>query len=333
MEDALDRVERSLTLEPRHPGRAALESAAEWILAQNPSSEICHPAAMAAALVTLGLDGACKPVWARALAGTGRRMPNRGRQPLGDSPMVIQDCIYEANRAKEPHRDTVVLYYRIHRVMRCWLGQGDCFHANLPQAPATRPLEAFWQSETIAFAPRIVFAPERPGQAPGADTDDRPEAIESGRYGSRHKPSAKQARKRLKTGKLAEDWVRRNFETLHTAFPGATLEDWRQEASGFDFRVVTKSGIFYLEVKGMPEPAGRVALTDRQWRRAQLEGDRFFLVVVTNVDKAEPSPIVIRDPANSMHADLRSIKTVTRSWEITIDPDSLDSLCPESAVQ
>ena len=328
MEDALDLAERALTLEPQHPGRVELESAAEWILAQNPSSEICHPAAMAAALVTLALDGACKAFWARALAGIGRRMPNGGRQPLRDIPMAIQDCIYEANRGKEPHRDAVVLYYRIHRVMQCWLGKGDCFHANLPHAPASRPLEALWRSDEIAFAPRIVFAPERPGQALGSDSDDGPEVIESGRNGSGYKPSANQARKRLKTGQLAEDWVRKNFETLHKAFIGATLEDWRQEASGFDFLVVTQAGIFYLEVKGMPEAAGRVALTDHQWHRAQLEGDRFFLVVVTGLGNGGPSPIVIRDPANSMDAELRSIKTVTRSWEIAIDPDSL---CAEIA--
>lgn len=316
IDDALGLADFALTLEPTHPGRDALEFAAEWIRDQNPASELRHPAAMAGALVTLALDESCRPIWTLALAGIGQRVPNGGRIPLRDVPMSIQDCIYTANRAKEPLSDAVVLYYRILRAIRRWTEQGEHMHAKLPQAPRECPVEALWRSERVPFAPRIEFESERPGPSLGADADDEME--ETGRNPASRKPSPQLAQKRLNTGRRAEEWVRRNFETLDEAFAGAALEDCRDEASGYDFKVTTGTDAWYLEVKGILAPTGRVQLSDRQWHRAGLEGDRFFLVVVADLDGPEPRPVVIRDPANSVDAVSRTIRQVTRRWEIEI---------------
>ncbi|MDT8322096.1 MAG: DUF3883 domain-containing protein, partial [Xanthomonadales bacterium] len=151
----------------------------------------------------------------------------------------------------------------------------------------------------------------------GANAEDKVEEAEH--KPANRKPSPQQAQKRLSTGRRAEEWVRRNFETLDKAFAGATLEDCRDEASGYDFKVTTGTDAWHLEVKGILAPAGRVEISERQWQRAGLEGDRFFLVVVADLDGPEPRPLVIRDPVNSVDAISRIIQQVPRCWEVNID--------------
>jgi hypothetical protein len=106
--------------------------------------------------------------------------------------------------------------------------------------------------------------------------------------------------KRLITGLAAE----RYFESVHSTVPefqGYAMENTTQLGCGYDFRMLKKqdNGFLAVEVKGLREQTGSIALTPREHSAATKLQDRFFLFVVKDFQKTPyheilPNPLAGR---------------------------------------
>jgi len=89
--------------------------------------------------------------------------------------------------------------------------------------------------------------------------------------------------KRLTTGLAAEHY----FESVHSGLPefkGFQLENTTRLGCGYDFRLsgCGRKDFLAVEVKGLRERAGSLALTPKEYEMAGALSDRFFLFVVKN---------------------------------------------------
>ncbi len=124
--------------------------------------------------------------------------------------------------------------------------------------------------------------------------------------------------KRLITGQAAEKY----FETVYTNVPpfqDCELVNTTALGCGFDFRMQTKTDSFLaVEVKGMTAPTGPVQLTSKEYRVAELFGDRFFLFIVRNFAE-KPFHTMFRNPVKSeLFFERRETVTVQVSWSTSI---------------
>lgn len=125
--------------------------------------------------------------------------------------------------------------------------------------------------------------------------------------------------KRLITGLAAENY----FASVHPRLP--VLRDYRIEnvsrvGCGFDFKLSNGGSSDYLavEVKGLNEPRGTVALTEKEHKVAGLLTDRFFLFVVRNF-RETPLHNIYRNPLNGGLSFARYERPVIQvSWRTTI---------------
>jgi hypothetical protein len=105
---------------------------------------------------------------------------------------------------------------------------------------------------------------------------------------------------RLVTGLAAE----RYFESIHasvTAFQGLTLENTTAFGCGYDFRMRRTTGsddFLAVEVKGLKDRAGSIALTQKEYDAASALEGRFFLFVVRNF-RETPSHSIFQNPIHS----------------------------------
>jgi Domain of unknown function (DUF3883) len=125
--------------------------------------------------------------------------------------------------------------------------------------------------------------------------------------------------KRLITGQAAEKY----FEAVHPTLPTLadySLENVTDSGCGFDFRL-RKSGIddfLAVEVKGLNEPRGTIALTDKEHRVAGLLSQRFYLFVVRNF-REKPFHTVYCDPLKSDLLFSRQQKQVLQiNWHASV---------------
>jgi hypothetical protein len=102
--------------------------------------------------------------------------------------------------------------------------------------------------------------------------------------------------KRLITGQAAEQYFRSKYKEI-LLFKDFGLEDTTQLGCGFDFKLISASVFWGVEVKGLSEASGSVALTNKEHSVASILKERFFLFVVKNF-KENPFHEVYRDPLN-----------------------------------
>lgn len=120
--------------------------------------------------------------------------------------------------------------------------------------------------------------------------------------------------KRLITGLAAE----RYFESVHATIPefqGCAMENTTQLGCGYDFRMLKKQDDTFLavEVKGLREKTGSIALTPREHSAATKLQDRFFLFVVKDFQKIPYHEIF----PNPLTGRLRFTKTEQVSIQIS----------------
>lgn len=125
--------------------------------------------------------------------------------------------------------------------------------------------------------------------------------------------------KRLITGLAAEHY----FEAIHTKLPefeDCTLENTTRLGCGYDFRLVRKSDDNFLavEVKGLQDRTGSLALTPKEYDVASSLSERFFLFVVKNFREL-PSHDIYCNPLSSSLKFTRKERVVVQvSWSTTI---------------
>lgn len=125
--------------------------------------------------------------------------------------------------------------------------------------------------------------------------------------------------KRMITGIAAEQYFEAAWPSLRE-FDGYILQKTTQLGCGFDYRLRTNTGSDYLavEVKGLRERTGSIAMTQKEYETAAALRDRFFLFVVKNF-REEPFHELLRDPlTNGLSFRRNEVVTVTISWLTTV---------------
>ncbi len=92
--------------------------------------------------------------------------------------------------------------------------------------------------------------------------------------------------KRLITGKAAEEYFIKNYESVSN-FKDYNLKDTRNLACGFDFKLFNTNSHFYcVEVKGLNSNSGSITLTEKEFIMAdKLENDYCLFIVLNFVEK------------------------------------------------
>ncbi|MFH0803841.1 MAG: DUF3883 domain-containing protein [Candidatus Tagabacteria bacterium] len=104
--------------------------------------------------------------------------------------------------------------------------------------------------------------------------------------------------KRLITGQAAEHYFKENYVKINI-FKNYYLEDTTKAGCGFDFKLYADNRDFLgVEVKGLNNPNGNIALTNKEYSVAQLLKGRYFLFVVKNF-KELPFHDLFQNPLNS----------------------------------
>jgi hypothetical protein len=121
--------------------------------------------------------------------------------------------------------------------------------------------------------------------------------------------------KRLITGLAAE----RYFESVHSTIPefqGCAMENTTQLGCGYDFKLLKKRDNDFLavEVKGLREQTGSIALTPREYSAATTLRGRFFLFVVKGFQKT-PHHEIFPDPiAGTLRFTRKERVSIQISW-------------------
>lgn len=125
--------------------------------------------------------------------------------------------------------------------------------------------------------------------------------------------------KRLITGLAAEHY----FEAIQPKLPefkDYTLENTTRLGCGYDFRLARKSDDRFLavEVKGLQDRTGSLALTPKEYDVASSMSDRFFLFVVKNFREL-PAHDIYRNPLSSSLKFTRKERVVVQvSWSTSV---------------
>jgi len=92
--------------------------------------------------------------------------------------------------------------------------------------------------------------------------------------------------KRLLTGRAAENYFLANYRA-EPEFESSDVVDVTQSGCGFDFRVLQDviSPFKAVEVKGIRQKKGGIALTNKEHLIADTFGDRYYLYIVKNFDE------------------------------------------------
>ena len=120
---------------------------------------------------------------------------------------------------------------------------------------------------------------------------------------------------RLLTGRKAEDFFVANSERIINIASGDLL-DFRQSACGFDFGI-REFPERAIEIKGVKSKRGEILFTDREWTEAESRGEHYWLVVIGNL-RAEPIPLVVRNPHASLNAKCDWRTSITVSWRSSV---------------
>jgi hypothetical protein len=121
---------------------------------------------------------------------------------------------------------------------------------------------------------------------------------------------------RLITGLAAEHY----FESVHADLPefkGYVMENTTRFGCGYDFRLRTQPCDKYflaVEVKGLKEQTGSLAMTPKEYDVASMLRERFFLFVVRNF-RESPSHQIFQNPLSSpLHFRKIERITIQVSW-------------------
>jgi hypothetical protein len=100
------------------------------------------------------------------------------------------------------------------------------------------------------------------------------------------------------------------------AFNGCILQNTTRLGCGYDFQLETRTtrGFLAVEVKGLHERTGSVAMTPKEYDVATALRERFFLFVVKNF-KESPFHEIYQNPiAGSLRFRKSEVATVRVSW-------------------
>jgi hypothetical protein len=124
--------------------------------------------------------------------------------------------------------------------------------------------------------------------------------------------------KRLITGQAAEQYFKDNFLGIDS-FKGYNFEDTTKVGCGFDFKLVAEGKEKYLgvEVKGLNEIKGNIALTNKEHTVADFLKEQYFIFVVKNF-KEKPFHQIYQNPIKNLNFNRSENKITQISWNTAV---------------
>ena len=292
------------------PDAGAVSDAADWVIAENPDPELAHPAALAAAAVSIARDPDCRRVWSQVFNRAGCWRPTRVRRVEADASGMIHRCIMDANRANDTGSSARKLFKRILAAIDLWTADNHVWRQTLPRPKETAPLEPFWKDISVEFAPLIAFSSRYEDASESRSKDQK-----TGKGNRKASPDA--PGKRQKTGRAGEDWFMENYRSVFPEFPEAELLDHRLEFTGYDFLLKMPEMEIFIDVKAVQSNAfGPVEVDDCQWQRALSAGSNYYLVVVSGLKNGEPVARKYKNPAGRLKPIRNECEITVVSWTL-----------------
>lgn len=121
--------------------------------------------------------------------------------------------------------------------------------------------------------------------------------------------------KRMETGQAAENFFAAHYRE-YDRFAPCSVERTTALGCGFDFKLIPPGESFLgVEVKGLAKPAGKILLTEKEFKMAEHLKGRFYLYVVADFARS-PRPQVIENPlAAGINFEEKTVNTTQRIWE------------------
>lgn len=117
------------------------------------------------------------------------------------------------------------------------------------------------------------------------------------------------------TGKAAEECFQKHFSDNKKPIDGKLI-DCRDLGVGYDFRIEAATEKYFVEVKGLSEFTGGVLFTNKEWATAKEHGEKYFLCVVSNLNK-KAEIVFIQNPAEKLNPKKNIYTSIQISWSVT----------------
>jgi hypothetical protein len=117
------------------------------------------------------------------------------------------------------------------------------------------------------------------------------------------------------TGRKAEEAFEKHHEDTGEPFEGV-LKDRRDDGCGYDYDLSAEHDNYLIEVKGLHGLEGGISFTAKEWEMAQKHGEKYFVVVVRNVEET-PEFQFINDPTSKLDPTQQIIRTVQIRWGVS----------------
>ncbi|MFW5794509.1 MAG: protein NO VEIN domain-containing protein [Bacillota bacterium] len=120
---------------------------------------------------------------------------------------------------------------------------------------------------------------------------------------------------RGETGKVAEELFEECYHRDNFNFKvskSAKLEDKRNKGVGYDYELED----FKIEVKGLLENEGGVLFTEKEWEKANLYRENYFLILFKNIKK-HPEIVIVNDPSAKLNPKKREMERTIISWNVS----------------
>lgn len=117
------------------------------------------------------------------------------------------------------------------------------------------------------------------------------------------------------TGKQAEEYFIKHFSLYKEPLAGKLI-DCRDIGAGYDFKIESEKGEYYVEVKGLSDIAGGILLTNKEWVTALAKESSYYLCIVSNI-KIKPNITFIANPASKLSPKKKIIQIEQIQWTIS----------------
>lgn len=107
------------------------------------------------------------------------------------------------------------------------------------------------------------------------------------------------------TGNEAEFYFLQNYQSI-ASFKNGVIEDARLWGDGYVFQIQIEKEFLVTEVKGVREAKGSIRLTSKEFEQANNFLDRYFLVVVSNLNEI-PKMTAIQNPIKEIPFEAKDI--------------------------
>jgi len=114
------------------------------------------------------------------------------------------------------------------------------------------------------------------------------------------------------TGKKAEEHFINYHANTNLPVTGL-LVDKREYGCGYDFEIINNDFTVFIEVKGLSDLNGGISFTDKEWKTANKQKERYFLILVKNIND-KPEIQIIKNPSEQLHAEKAITTVVQINW-------------------